>query len=284
MSGANLGTTGINLTGRWSRFSPIIVVAAVVVAITGLLLPTTVLVWAPVLHWTCQSQSEVYSATDAWLPVVFVNSPFGGTASGTGWMPWTFPGAGNGPPPGPGAKVSWGTSAHNGTAYGAFFEVSMGVYQVRNVIALGPGANNKCSAPTQLELLPPAQYGGTATPITLPGNLSDAGEASNATLFLGSADPVKSPVIFNNSFTTSNSPDISTCGVGGKTFTVDTRGLRVQIMLNISGATELFPYDFPFSSELNYSFPANFGTWAIDNLSAPGGPSGGWAFSYSPCS
>jgi len=35
-----------------------------------------------------------------------------------------------------------------------------------------------------------------------------------------------------------------------------------------------------YTATWSYWFPPDFGTWQIDNLSAPGGPGGGWAFNF----
>ncbi|MGC2034334.1 MAG: hypothetical protein WA761_02675 [Thermoplasmata archaeon] len=63
-----------------------------------------------------------------------------------------------------------------------------------------------------------------------------------------------------------------------------TQGLPVKLLFTENEQNFSVPYVLPFTEQYTYTFPANFGTWQVDNLSAPGGPGGGWAFSYSPCS
>ncbi len=245
--------------------------AAVVVA---LFLCTLVGTWAPVAHWTCAT-TESGPQFDRWLPAVLVNSPYGGTASGMGVLPAGFPGGSNIP-------IGWGTSVTNGTSAGAFFEVNWSVQGLGNVVTLGPGTNDRCSEPYRVVLESPPQYGGVSRIIPHPSSLTDLGEANNLTITAGASGTHQTPQ-FNNTFTASNSVPISTCGGPVKTIPVRTVGLTIGFSTptNSSGPTLL--YRLPLQQSFTYTFPANFGVWRVDNLSAPGGPGGGWAFSYSPC-
>ncbi len=236
-------------------------------------------------HTTCEVGSPVANLTDVWIPAVLVNSPFGGNASGTGVMDWNFPGAWNGPPPAPGQtlRTGWGTRALNGTTLGAFFTVSLSVLEVRSVTRAGPGLNLPCTTPVQLKLQSPQTYGGAGAEVTTISNLTDAGEADNATLFPGLSGSTRSPTFFVNGFTRANMNEISTCGKAEQSLPVITQGLGVTFHVTAANQTYLIPDALPFTEVFSYTFPADFGTWEVDNLSEPGGPGGGWAFSYSPC-
>jgi hypothetical protein len=59
--------------------------------------------------------------------------------------------------------------------------------------------------------------------------------------------------------------------------------LTVWFPVSLSDRTVQVPFIIPVTESYHYTFPANFGIWEVDNLSAPGGPGGGWAFSYEPC-
>lgn len=256
-----------------------------VAVVVALMLATVIAPWSPILHLTCQVQGSVYQQADVWIPDVVVNSPYGGYANGTGLLPWTFPGAGNGPPPGPGARFGWGTEAANGTAFGAFFEVNVSLFRLGNATLLGPGANTRCSSPFQIVLQNPSQHGGTAAQIAKPTNQSDTNEAENATLFAGSSNPVQSPSYFNNSFTTSNWQSVSTCGKSGTKVVVTSGEFEFELGVVVGGKPVRLSYVLPVIQDFSYSFPTNYGTWQVDNLSAPGGSGGGWAFNYlGPCS
>ncbi len=245
------------------------------VFVVALFLFTLIGTWAPVAHWTCTTTGSGPQFTDRWLPVVLLNSPYGGTASGVGVLPAGFPG-------GLSIPMGWGTSATNGTSAGAFFEVNWSVQGLGNVVTLGPGTNNRCSASQRVVLESPTQYGGVSRSIPVSSDLTDFGEANNLTIAAGPSGTTQTPQ-FNNAFTASNGVSISTCGGPGKTLPVRTLGLTIGFPTpnNSSGPTLL--YWLPFQQFFNYTFPANFGVWQVDNLSSPGGPGGGWAFSYAPC-
>ncbi len=238
-------------------------------------------------HTTCEVGSRLANLTDAWIPAVLVNSPFGGNASGVGIMNWDFPGAWNGPPPAPGQalKVGMGTGAMNGTTGGAFFTVSISVLESRTATRAGPGMNLPCTAAVQLELQAPQTYAEAGAGVTTVSNLTDAGEADNATLFAGLNGSIQSPAFFENGFTRANMNEISTCGQPGQTIPATMQGLSATFHVNAINQTYLIPDTLPFTEVFSYTFPGDFGTWQIDNLSAPGGPGGGWAFNFAgPCS
>lgn len=269
-------------TRRWPGYSrgqawAIVGLAALLVVGGLVLVPTFLTSWGAAAHWTCASGTVTDQEVDAWIPDVLVNSPYGGSASGVGVLPAGFPG---------GLSVPYGvgTSASNGSAYGAFFEVNLSYADDVSDLALGPGANVRCALPLQVDVRPPLQGGGTATPIDKPSNLSDMSEARNATIFAGLLGAVPSPAWFNNSFSQPNGASVSTCGLPAQTASVRTFGLRLSFPITVGNRSYSLPFVLPATELFTYRFPGNFGTWEIDNLSAPGGPGGGWAFSYVPCS
>lgn len=259
-------------------------VLAVAVAV-GLAAPTFVGSWAPLAHWTCQDQALVAHETDRWIPTVLVNSPYLGSASGNGSMNWTFPGAWNGPPPPSGhiLRTGWGTSAKNGTAAAALFTANASLYQLGNETQWGPGANVRCTQPFAVAFQSPTIYAATTARIHTQSNLSDVGEADNASAY-ASPSNVSRVAFINNSFSQANSQNISTCGAPALTRPFQSDFLTVDIPFTIDGQTIALPYVLPFTESFNYTFPANGGVWQVDNLAiGPGAPGGGWAFSYSPC-
>jgi len=201
-------------------------------------------------------------------------------------MSWTFPGAWNGAPPHPGETfmTGWGTNASNGTASAVLFTVSAEAYATENTTVWGPGSNVHCSSEYDVELESPTTYGATSTWISTPSNLTDAGEANNVSVY-AELSSVSSQVFFSNGFSQSNAQSISTCGGSVLTLPVRSNFLTIRIPFVIGGQSTLLAYSLPFEEEYNYTFPGSGGTWQIDNLSAPGGPGGGWAFNYTgPCS
>jgi hypothetical protein len=259
-------------------------VVAVAIAV-GLAAPTFVGSWAPLAHWTCQDQALVAHETDRWIPTVLVNSPYLGSASGNGSMDWAFPGAWNGPPPPPGhmLRIGWGTSAKNGTAATALFTANASLYQLGNVTQWGPGANVRCAQPFAIAFQSPTTYAATTSRIHTQSNLSDLGEADNVSAY-DSPSNVSRLAFINNSFSFSNSENISTCGGPVLTRPFQSSFLTIDVPFTVAGRTIALPYVLPFTESFNYTFPANGGVWQVDNLATgPGAPGGGWAFSYLPC-
>ena len=254
-------------------------------SVAGLVVFSLMGTWAPLFHWTCTNQTQLAHEANAFVPVVLVNSPYGGSASGNGSMAWNFPGAWNGAPPPPGNvfRIGWGTSASNGTTVGAFYTVNVSLYRVADVVQWGAGSNNRCTGQVRIELQAPSIYGVTSAFVPTPSNLSDMGEATNVTIYTAQAVARTTPT-FDNSFNASNRENISTCGAAPLVLPVITSSLTVFFRFSVVGQTYSVPYVLPFLESFNYSFPANFGTWQIDDLSVPGGPGGGWAFNYvGPC-
>ena len=80
------------------------------------------------------------------------------------------------------------------------------------------------------------------------------------------------PVLFNNSFEIANAPDVSTCGGPRQQIPVCDRRAAREAPLHGKRAEFLCPVRAPIHGPYTYTFPANFGTWQVDNLSAPGWP------------
>jgi hypothetical protein len=258
---------------RWKRWTAIAGIAAVVL-IVGLVLPTWLGGWAPVLHRTCVAGAAVKNE-QIFVPAVLANSPYGGKVFDNGSLPADLPGA-PGYPTNPSAL---GAPARNGSAAGAFFIVNLGIHRSDNSTAWGPGANVVCTTPFIVDFLPVNSSGHPSVVafvvIPTPSNLSNVGEASQLI-----APPT---VVFSNAYEAGNDGNVSTCGGPARWIPFESPHLTVWVQLGPLSGNATVPIVLPFPMEFNYWFPANFGTWQVDNLSAAGGPGGGWAFSYSPC-
>jgi hypothetical protein len=249
---------------RWTTGSAILILAIVV----GLFTPTIIGGWAPVLHWTCQPVSRVLNQT-VQIPSVLVNSPYGGNASGAVMLPPGFL---------PGFLVGMGTGATNGGSTAAAFLSNITVSVVKNGTVWGAGTNRRCSGPFEITLAPIGAPS-LGIPLLGLGNISDRLEPD--LLFPQSPDLI----YFSNGFQSANWENISTCGgTAQKLPLVFATYLTLSAHFAWGGENHAVPFNLPMvSSQFEYEFPADFGTWQVDNLSAPGGPGGGWAFSYSPC-
>lgn len=257
--------------------------AIVAVVMAVFLSMTALTAWAPIIHWTCQRQSEAASLSNYYLPAVLVNSPYGGNAWGNGTIPVNFPGAWNGPPPASVSAVAFGTGASLGETLGAFFTVNVSFYHVTNLTEWGPGQNIRCSQPFLVTFGAPSLYSEAGGWVMGPNNTSDSSEPNFAVLFQGTRDASDS-LFFNNSYVDSNRVNVTTCGGSAQSLPlVTSTSLTIWFPLAVGGKNYTTPYELTFEQDFHYWFPADFGTWQVDNLSAPGGPGGGLAFSYSPC-
>jgi hypothetical protein len=258
---------------------------AVVVALAALVGLATSIWWPASPRQELQSEcvlgSQVAELPNYLIPAVLVNSPFGGNATGFGLVPSNFPGAWEGAPPENVTAVGFGSGASNGTAESAFFTVNVSVFSLVNVTQMGSPSNLTCALGDAVVLRSPSLYGLEGGLIMGPNNTSDRDEPTSAALPSFGIQPQS--LIFNNSFFSSNLPNITTCGgLAQSRGPIATDGLSVWSPILIGGVLHVLPYRLPFQQTFRYSSPANFGTWEVDNLGA--GPNGGgYAFSYTPC-
>jgi hypothetical protein len=87
------------------------------------------------------------------------------------------------------------------------------------------------------------------------------------------------PITFENGFYR-ETEIISTCGTGPKSYALSSTSFQIVVPFTADGVAQNVTTSIQANITYEYAFPPNVGTWAIDNLSAPGGPGGGWAFSY----
>jgi len=236
-----------------------------------------------VSHSTCVRGPLAGFQSNYFLPAVLVNSPYGGSAWGNGTIPVSFPGAWSGPPPEGVNAVGFGAGAQNGGSLGAFFTVNLSVYSLRNSTEIGPGNNLRCSQAYSIQFANPITLTEAGGQMLGQNNTTDASGSPYA--YIGGEVNASNSPFFNNSFSSENGPAVTTCGGPVKSLPlVEPDYLRLLFPLRVGLATSWIPFQLTFVQTFHYVFPANFGTWEVDNLSAQGGPGGGWAFSFSPCS
>ena len=264
---------------RWTVLSGVTAVAVVVV-ISGL---TFFAPWAPLAHISCQRGSQV-SETTAWVPLSLLNTPYGGRAFVNATLPQAmFGGSANSNPP-----TAVGGYEFNGTVWGSFWKMNLTIYSVGNTTVWGPGATAPCTQQFQLGAVSvaPAQgfqgalFLGPGAPLFGPNSSSNINEPEVVNF---SAAYGGSSTIFWNGFHLANSQNVSTCGRGAQTAIERSGFLTTGVPFRLNGRQFTFSMTLPITQSFSYWFPPNFGTWQVDNLSALGGPGGGWAFSYAPC-
>lgn len=254
-----------------------------VVVVVGLAVPTWIGGWALLAHTACIS-GGVVSTQIAWAPLSLENSPYGGLARVNATVPSdTFGSATTG-------SMLVGGGETNGSIWGAFWQVVVGVSPLQNQTVWGPGTNVRCTAPFTVALLTvshPQVYTGEifswlGGPLFGPNSTSDLSEP---TMYNLSSSVNASSLYFSNGFHTANAQNVSTCDGRAQLIPVRSSQFTVWVRYTSSGKSTAIPFTMPSLQRFSYSFPANFGTWQVDNLSAPGGPGGGWAFNYvGPCS
>jgi hypothetical protein len=171
-----------------------------------------------------------------------------------------------------------------GDALGAFFTINVSISRSADIVEWGPGANVRCSQPYLVILASPSTSAVVGAWLLGPNNTSDFAEPPSTFIFGGSPGQIPT-LLFDNAFQGSNLRNISTCGQPAQSYPgVSSDYLKVSFPITFQGEHLTVPFMIPVDESYHYWFPGNFGTWQVDNLSAPGGPGGGWAFSYSPCS
>jgi hypothetical protein len=170
-----------------------------------------------------------------------------------------------------------------GESLAAFFTVNVSVFSLANATVWGAGPNVRCSQAYEVDFENPRTYAEVGGWMLGPNNTTDQYEPNFAILFYGSSYTVDS-LHFDNSFSHPNRSNITTCSGPAQSLPlVQSDYLDVSFPVTIGGQNLSIPYELTVQQTFHYWFPANFGIWQVDNLSAPGGPGGGWAFSYSPC-
>jgi len=256
----------------WTRRRKIVVVGTAVacVVVAGLFVPTAIGGWAPLLHWSCVSGGTVGSQV-AWTPIILANAPYGGYVSGNATIP---PGSiGNF-----GGITGEGSEIGNGSYGGVFERLFANVSENTNETVWGPGSSVRCGQRFSVTLASDyASYEGGM------GNLGNWSDSNEPHTFVYATDNGEFSAYFDNGLTAPNMGNISTCDSPQKSLYMHSSGFGIWLDLSIHGKSTTVLDTLPFPGAYHYWFPANFGTWQVDNLSAPGDPGGGWAFSYSPC-
>jgi hypothetical protein len=240
-------------------------VAAVLV---GILLGATLVVWAtpPVAHRyvaaplaTCVPGELVETLNETLTPLALMNSPYHGSATGS--LPIT-----NG-------TRHMTLFPSNGSVVGYFEIVG---WTVRSGESQGP-ANASCASRLFLQY----QDHETSDTFSLYNqtyNFTNDSQAPTSENVSWTA----APVYFSDGVDR-HTEAISTCGGRAVVRNATSSHLTVGVPVPTPSGLQTLDYVLNISTSYTYTFPANGGEWEVDNLSAPGGPGGGWAFSYSPC-
>jgi hypothetical protein len=208
---------------------------------------------------SCVPGQTVAEMNHTLTPELLLNSPYLGSASGT-FHAHDDPTLGN---------RSLTIPATNGDVWGSFEDYRWVISQ-----GIPNGAGVHCS---DILFASATHNGGGGESSTAGGLRNDSHEPNES-----GGDGSYAVLGYNNSYSSETSI-ISTCGTGGVVRSVRSNHVDVRLYFQLNGTSKNLLVPFETSTNYTYFFPANTGIWRVDNLSAPGGPGGGWAFSYSPC-
>lgn len=239
-----------------------LLVAVILGAAVGLVPLAVGTPWALMAHYQCGMGATIAKET-LWTPLVLVNSPYGGFGNGTGRYP---------------TASGWSSTNFteaNGMAAAVFEQEEWSIGPLVRVLVAGPGANANCAGfvAAAREL---GNYTGAAALLPA-GSKSDRGENVSFSAY-GYAS-----VVFNANYS-ENEFSVGTCGGGQVVMSAHASHITVQIPFNLGGSDETAWATIDGAFNYSYTFPGNFGTWFVDDLTTGShAPGGGWAFSYLPC-
>jgi hypothetical protein len=254
--------------------------------------------WIDSQHTYCQLGSQPLSNATVWLPVSIVAAPFGGFEEGRTTV-WSTSPAG-------GARISETTGVQSGnlSAYLVFF-ANISLYAQTNVSLSGHGPGQAClSSIIGIPSPDPPQdtHTGLTTFWSVDNSSPESDVALSSTLNASQLcqqveNDTSSTCALSSSFDLNferATGDVDTCGQSNETVLhvrADSWPVGLSVLLGEKNVT--IPIDeagvpsphYANGSEdwYNYTFPPNFGSWQIDNLSETSDTGTGDVFEYAPC-
>jgi hypothetical protein len=274
----------MDAAGRRSQRRLALIVAGITpLVVVALILPTFATDWGPLIHYSCQSSAPIGNET-VQVPLSLLNTPYLGSGYVNSSIPGGLFGSTSNENP-PSVVGGWET---NGSIWGAFWKVNVTLYSDTTQIVAGPGSDTPCNGPYSLGLrstTPTVGYQGAifdwpGAPMFGPNSTSDRAEPGRLIFYIGVGGSSSN---FLNGFTQPNDAEVSTCDSTSASRYTESSHVTTSFAFQTSANNLSVSVVFPFVESFHYVFPADTGVWQIDNLSAPNGPGGGWAFSYAPC-
>jgi hypothetical protein len=224
-------------------------------------------------HTDCTREGSLGSVI-RWTPFGLVNSPYlGATHWHTGY--WVLEAGLN-------ISVAAQGNITNGTVVGDFETANWTVYSQGNQTVPGPGLDHPClSAAIAIRSMEEASSvsGGTGLLLQGPGNTSDVNEP---TTFNASSTP--GSLEFSGGFVAANLPPISTCGTSAKELNWTSGPFAAGLTMQTRSGPVSLVVTIPAEGRYVYTFPAEAGTWLVDNTALnPGLPGPGLAFYWTHC-
>lgn len=208
-----------------------------------------------------------------WTPMVMVNSPYLGSATGSSassfYGSYSFTAGGLTLSTSTGTEVAASLSPSNGEAEGWFELDTWTIYQAVNQPAIW--VNNPCTQPYVAKITTTGNQYRTYT-LVPSGSENDGNEMTSF------SDNGYNSVVFHNGYNEIDG-SVSTCGSGSGTLTVSTSVLTEEsVSVSLSAGTYTsdgtlamtVSSGYSTSNVYSYSFPGNGGTWNYDNLNGEG--------------
>jgi hypothetical protein len=261
-------------SGRGGTFRPasLAVGAAIGIALTLTVAAIGGLTFSS--HIVCVQGGDVADVL-FWTPWSLVNAPYLGSTNYTAhfWLYELF---------GPTNVTLKGGFPFDNISAGGYFETeNWTVFSQANSSQLGPGSNSPCrsayGAERSLTRFTVSTNGANLESV---GNTSDMNEPTtfpNATSQHPSA-------VFANGFVEANQAPVSTCGGPAKELNLTSSSFDISLTVPgpsgpITSLTSVASFE-----NFTYHFPANGGTWQVDDLQENSGLRGpGLAFSWHAC-
>jgi hypothetical protein len=224
-------------------------------------------------HLECK-RGEPVSTILLWTPFDLANSPYLGSTSYSAafqvYEPFGL------------TVVTDTNSLRNGNVSAGYFQTeNWTIFSQSNSSEVGPGFDTACDSPYDVEPAPTnfsSSFGGYV--LQGPGNTSNVNEPTAFPI----APPQRPPAVFSNGFTTANRPSVSTCGTHSKEVNFASKSFGISITFLGRYGPVTTHATVPSDQNFTYYFPANAGTWLVDDLQLNSGLQGpGLAFSWQPC-
>lgn len=227
-----------------------------------------------VAHTVCVGGTVLAKET-RWTPMVIVNSPYGGNATGS-WTQIDPDGAG---------WDQWTISASNGSTNLEATVNNWTVYAAHTELLAGPGGDAPCQSP-YLAVASGGPLGILVTNLTSSTPFSDRNlpHEFNATFFTPTLRGNVSSVFFSAGYGDYPNATYSSCpGVARFYWTESSESVRVSVPFELNGVNELATATL--YSLTNYTYTSSVpGTYNVEDLGIQASGFGsGLAFSYTPC-
>jgi hypothetical protein len=254
-------------------------------AATGVVVGTLVVLaifaaggWGVLSHTECMRGTAITNE-GAWTPFSLVNAPYlGSTVYRAQFMNWGLFGWTNvtiGPP---------GSLTGGNISAGYFETQNWTVFTQSNRSEIGPGLNQPCRAGYAAAMSHTTfDVSDSGFPLQGPGNTSNADEPTSFS-GNGSVSSQFPSAVFANGFGAPNRPSVSTRGQAATERNFSSTSFDVSLTVTGSEGPITTTIVIISNETYTYYFPANGGTWQVDDLQLNAGLRGpGLAFSWQPC-